>query len=167
MFAFQSGPMSCPHISQQLTERSPEQENTDYTARYEFLISAWILMIRNKFCWQDVIETGRGNSAIYSRTSCTSFTWNHNLSYIFILTSVFTQASQIFFFAKPFCSLVGKTHGTRLSALLQLHPHSRLNTWIDWIGKRQLQDETRKIQIWGFCAYYIREFTVISAIVSG
>ena len=117
MFAFQSGPMSCPHISQQLTERSPEQENTDYTAKYEFSKSAWILMIRNKFCWQVVIETGWGNSVIYSRTSCTSFTWNHSLSYIFIFTSVSTQASQVFFFVKPFCSLVGKTHGTRLSAL--------------------------------------------------
>ena len=32
-----------------------------------------------------------------------------------------------------------------LSALLQLHLHSRLNTWLQWIGKRQLLDETRII----------------------
>ena len=32
-----------------------------------------------------------------------------------------------------------------LSALLQLHLHSRLNTWLHWIGQRQLQDGTRNI----------------------
>ena len=32
-----------------------------------------------------------------------------------------------------------------LSALLQLHLHSRLNLWFQWIGQRQLQDETRNI----------------------
>ena len=32
--------------------------------------------------------------------------------------------------------------GLRLSALLQLHLQSRLNTWFEWIGQRQLQDET-------------------------
>ena len=48
----------------------------------------------------------------------------------------------------------------RLSALLQLHLHSQLNTWFQWIGQRQLQDETR--MIWGleFGATYIRDFTV-------
>ena len=34
-------------------------------------------------------------------------------------------------------------HG--LSALLQLHLHSRLDTWLQWIGQRQLQDKTRNI----------------------
>ena len=32
-----------------------------------------------------------------------------------------------------------------LSALLQLHLHSRLNTWLQLIGQMQLQDETRNI----------------------
>ena len=32
----------------------------------------------------------------------------------------------------------------RLSVLLQLHLHSRLNTWLQWNGQRQLQDETRR-----------------------
>ena len=50
----------------------------------------------------------------------------------------------------------------RLSALLQLHLHSRLNTWLHWIGQRQLQDETRNIQVWGLCASYIWDFTVIT-----
>ena len=49
----------------------------------------------------------------------------------------------------------------RLSALLQLHLHSRLNTWLHWIGQRQLQDETRNIEVWGFGAAYIRYFTVV------
>ena len=35
--------------------------------------------------------------------------------------------------------------GARLSALLQLHLHSRLNTWLQLIGQRQLQQETRII----------------------
>ena len=30
-------------------------------------------------------------------------------------------------------------------ALLQLQLHSWLNTWLQWIGQRQLQDETRNI----------------------
>ena len=33
----------------------------------------------------------------------------------------------------------------RLSALLQLHLHSRLNIWIQWIGQRQPEDQTRNI----------------------
>ena len=48
----------------------------------------------------------------------------------------------------------------RLSALLQLHLHSRINTWFQWIGQRQLQDETNIILSLGFGATYIREFTV-------
>ena len=30
----------------------------------------------------------------------------------------------------------------RLSALLQLHFHSQLHTWLQWLGQKQLQDET-------------------------
>ena len=33
----------------------------------------------------------------------------------------------------------------RLSALLQLHLHSRLNTRLQWTGQGQPQDETRNI----------------------
>ena len=49
----------------------------------------------------------------------------------------------------------------RLSALLQLHLHSQLNTWFQWIEQRQLQDETRNIYVLGFGAPYIRELKVI------
>ena len=42
-----------------------------------------------------------------------------------------------------------------LSALLQLHFHSQLNTWLQYIGQRQLQDETRNIYVWGLGATYI------------
>ena len=45
-----------------------------------------------------------------------------------------------------------------LSALLQLHLHSRLNTWVQWIGRRQLQDETHLS--FGVRASCIRDFTV-------
>ena len=31
------------------------------------------------------------------------------------------------------------------SALLHLHLHSQLNTWLQWVGQRQLHDETRII----------------------
>ena len=50
----------------------------------------------------------------------------------------------------------------RLSALLQLHLHSRLNNLLHWIEQRHVQDETRNIYIWGFCAPYIRYFTVLA-----
>ena len=49
--------------------------------------------------------------------------------------------------------------GHRLSALLQLHLHSRVNTWLQWIGHRQLQDETRNIKVLEFGAPYVSDFT--------
>ena len=49
----------------------------------------------------------------------------------------------------------------RLSALLQLHLHSRHSTWLLWIGQRQLQDEARYNKVLGFGVSYIRDFTVL------
>ena len=46
------------------------------------------------------------------------------------------------------------------SALLQLHLHSRLNTWLQYIAQRQLRDETRNIEVSEFDAAYIRDLTV-------
>ena len=34
------------------------------------------------------------------------------------------------------------------------------HTWLEWIGQRQLQDETRNIYGFGLGASYIRELTV-------
>ena len=48
----------------------------------------------------------------------------------------------------------------RLSALLQKHLHSWLNIWLQWIGQRQLQYETRNILVMVFSAIYIRGVTV-------
>ena len=47
-------------------------------------------------------------------------------------------------------------HSDRLSAPLQLHLHCQLNTWLQWVGKRQLQDETRNINGLGLGASNIR-----------
>ena len=47
-----------------------------------------------------------------------------------------------------------------LSALLQLHLYSRLITWLQCIGRRQAQDGMRIIEVLGFEASYIRDFTV-------
>ena len=44
----------------------------------------------------------------------------------------------------------------RLSAMLQLHLHSPLNTWFQSIGWRQLEDETRNIKVLWFGASYIK-----------
>ena len=49
----------------------------------------------------------------------------------------------------------------RLSALLQLHLHSQLDTWLQWIGQRPLQEWTRNIQVLGFGATYTRGFMVL------
>ena len=46
-----------------------------------------------------------------------------------------------------------------VSALLQIHLHSPLNTWLQLIGQRQLQDETRNNEVLGFGAPYIRGLT--------
>ena len=48
----------------------------------------------------------------------------------------------------------------RLSVLVQLHLRSRLNTWLQWITQRRLQDETRNILVSGLGAPYIRDFMV-------
>ena len=48
----------------------------------------------------------------------------------------------------------------RLSVLLQLHLYFRLNTWLQWIGQRQLQGETKSISFLKFGATYIRGFNV-------
>ena len=48
----------------------------------------------------------------------------------------------------------------RLSALLQLHLHSRLNIWLQWIRQRQPQDNTRILWELGFSASYISDLTV-------
>ena len=46
------------------------------------------------------------------------------------------------------------------AAPVQLHLHYRLNTWLQYIALRQLQDETNKIKFLGFCTAYIRDLTV-------
>ena len=57
--------------------------------------------------------------------------------------------------------LVGNKIVDCLSPLLQLHLHSRLNTWLQSIGQRQLQDETRSILVLEFGAPYIRGLMVV------
>ena len=45
--------------------------------------------------------------------------------------------------------------------LQQLHLHSRLNTWLQWIEQWQLQVGTRNISVLRFGVAYIRGLTVI------
>ena len=55
-----------------------------------------------------------------------------------------------------------------LSALLQLHLHSQLNTWLQWIGERQLQDETRTIKFWDLLCFILEVWqlcTYVSAML--
>ena len=51
-----------------------------------------------------------------------------------------------------------------LSALLQLHLHSQVNTWLQRIGQRQSQAETSNIYVLGFGATYIGDLTVLVSI---
>ena len=51
----------------------------------------------------------------------------------------------------------------RLSVLLKLYLHSWLNTWLQWLVPRQLQDETRNISFLEFGTTYIRDLTVINS----
>ena len=44
----------------------------------------------------------------------------------------------------------------RLSTLLQLHLPFRLTIWLQWIGQRQLQDETGNNYILDFGVSYIK-----------
>ena len=43
----------------------------------------------------------------------------------------------------------------------QLHLNSQLNTWLQWIDQRQLQDETRNIYVWRLGVAYIRDLRVL------
>ena len=52
--------------------------------------------------------------------------------------------------------------GAFLSAPLQLHLHSQLNTWLQWVERRQLREDTRNIWTLGFGAIYTRGFMVIA-----
>ena len=54
------------------------------------------------------------------------------------------------------------TSDDHLSALLWLHLHSQLNTYLQWTGQRQLQDAMRNISVLGFGAPYIRGLTVVN-----
>ena len=42
-----------------------------------------------------------------------------------------------------------------------LYLHSQLDTWLQWIGQRQLQEEARVIEVLEFGASYIKDFTVV------
>ena len=48
----------------------------------------------------------------------------------------------------------------------ELHLHSRLDTWLHWIGQRQPQDEMRVIDILLFGAIYIRDLRYLLFILS-
>ena len=68
------------------------------------------------------------------------------IEYKFDLTTNYPQTANIS------CTLVGNkivdhsdVVGALPAVLLQLHLHSQLNTWLQWIGQRQLQDESRNI----------------------
>ena len=41
------------------------------------------------------------------------------------------------------------------SDVVRVHLHSRPNTWLQWVGQRQLQDGTRNIKVLAFGANYI------------
>ena len=56
---------------------------------------------------------------------------------------------------------------TALLALLRLHLHYRINTWLHWIGERQLRDETRNSDVLGFDASYIIGYIVITMTADG
>ena len=58
------------------------------------------------------------------------------------------------------CHQISNTRRTVVGNKLYLH--SQLNTWLQWIGQRQLQDETKILKVLGFGASYIRYFTVVS-----
>ena len=71
-----------------------------------------------------------------------------NISHIFISNTIYGSLR---------CSRsIGCQH-----QLLQLHLHSRLNAWHQWIGQRQLQDKTRNISVFGCGAFYTRGVTIV------
>ena len=51
-------------------------------------------------------------------------------------------------------------------SLLQLHLHSQCNTWLQWIGQRQLQEEMRNIEVLGFGVAYVRGLMVKSSSIN-
>ena len=53
-----------------------------------------------------------------------------------------------------------------MSALLQLHLHFQLNTWLQSIGQRQLQNETRNIYVLGLGALILENWRYMFSCVS-
>ena len=49
-------------------------------------------------------------------------------------------------------------------ALLQRHLHSQLNTWLQWIGQRQLQDDTRDVYVWGLTVVLVEHSLTVSKV---
>ena len=50
--------------------------------------------------------------------------------------------------------------------LLQLHLHSRLNTWFQGIGQRRLQDETRKNKFWDLVWFILEVWRYMNSCAS-
>ena len=94
-------------------------------------------------------------------------TWRLSLTRMYLyflkpITWVF-QCKRILTIYRKVSNIRGTLLGNKIvdhSDVVHLHLHSQLNTWLQWIGQRQLQHEKRNINIWGLGASYIRELTV-------
>ena len=53
-----------------------------------------------------------------------------------------------------------RRHRTHCDVTVSGYSSKAANTWLHLIGQRQLRDETRKSQVWGLVAFYIRDSTV-------
>ena len=73
---------------------------------------------------------------------------DRKLKFIFMLhkeTENVTDYRKTYYIRRTLQSNKIVDHSDEVPALLQPHPHSRLSTWLQWIGQRQLQDDTRNI----------------------
>ena len=105
-----------------------------YTFYCEILIFLLIWQDARLMAWI-ILCMGLANERRHCNVTSSLIGWAH--------TDNYRQTSNIS------RTLVGNGIVDHLSALFQLLLHSRLNTWLQWIGQRQLQDETRDFRCRG------------------
>ena len=120
---------------------------------YQKYASAEISLTQVYFCWwifliielnwmENVVDTNMLSS--FPLHKCTG-----DMVYIAKLVIQVTHLSRQYNCSLLRCSWSSADElEHRLSALIQLHLYSRLKTWLQWIGQRQLQDQKLSFGIW-------------------
>ena len=93
------------------------------------------LILTPKTYWTNSNENVINTSKWLEQSPADYWNWMQSLWFVKVSTLVRFDIQR--------CSAIKAKKTERLSALLQLHLHSRPNTWLYWVGQKQLQDYAR------------------------